>query len=226
MVVSAILVIPVSVPSKPEARNRPFFQDFKDGWAHLSSGQGKPLLQLAVFSSMQAFFSGAPALLITLAAATLFASSSAAYGILFTLFMAGGVAGGLILGHLNPRRHLGPLLAGALLIEGALLYLTLLLVPNLLASGVGWFAVGIFDVAFYTGYIAYLQAKTPEGLLGRTTSNMYLFRGMSRATGALVVGALAAVLGVVALGDMVAVVFVAVALVCPLALPAVRHLEF
>jgi MFS family permease len=225
MGVSAILSIPISAPAPKQARDQPIFQDFTDGWKHLMAEPRRPLMQLAVFSALQAFFSGAPALIITLASSTIFTNSSTAYAILFTAFMAGGLVGGLALGQLNPRRHLTPLLVGALLAEAGLIVLTLRLSPNLIESAVGWFTVGMFDVAFYTGYIAYLQAKTPDGLLGRTTSNMYLFRGMSRATGALLVGAMA-FLGAVTLGTMVALVFVAVAVASPLVLPAVRHLEF
>jgi MFS family permease len=225
MGVSAVLSIPISAPAPKQAKDHPLFQDFTDGWKHLMGEPKRPLMQLAVFSALQAFFSGAPALIITLASSTLFANSSATYAILFTTFMAGGLVGGLLLGQANPRRHLTALLVGALLAEGGMIVLTLRLSPNLIESAVGWFVVGMFDIAFYTGYIAYLQAKTPDGMLGRTTSNMYLFRGTSRATGALLVGALAFI-GVMSLGYMVAIVFIAVAVISPLVLPAVRHLEF
>ena len=81
-------------------------------------------------------------------------------------------------------------------------------------------------MAFYETVIVFLQASTPTALLGRTLSDVYLFRGGSRAIGALVLGALLTVLAPGVLGVVLAVAFVSVALGVPAALPKLRRLAF
>ena len=73
-------------------------------------GEGRPLLLLSLMDGVRGFVSNGPALLITLAANVIFRDPAQAYGVLFTVYIVGGVASGLIWGHINPRHRVGPLL--------------------------------------------------------------------------------------------------------------------
>lgn len=226
MAAGALLSLPLSAPRAGPPAAGGLLPSFREGWAHLVGGEQRPLVQLAVFSSLQAFFSGAPVLLITYLAAERFSSPAVAYALLFTSFVLGGILGSLGVGRTNLRGHVTALMSGAVALEGLLLIAVPGVAPDLLASLVGWFGVGVLDVVFYTAYIAYLQARTPPALVGRTMTNLYFFRGSSRALGTVVVGTLAALVTLQVLGATVGTVFLLVAILAPLALPAVRHLAF
>lgn len=222
---AGLLAIPLSAP-QTVGSGRSLRDDFLDGWRQLLSGEGRPGFHLSVFSGLQAFFSSAPSLLIAALASTSFHHSAGSYGLLFTAFGIGSVAGGLVLGGANPRSRLLLVLSGSTVAEGALIALGATIAPALLASAGAWFAIGAVDVLFFTGCLAYFQATTPKGLFGRVWADFYLFRGGSRAAGAVVVGLLAGLLGPVGLGYLVAVGWVLIGVAAPLALPGVRRLRF
>jgi hypothetical protein len=223
--VAAGFAVGVSAPQAARGASS-FRTDFVDGWKHVLGGVQRPLLQLSSFSAAQAFFSSAPVLLIALAASTEFSHPAESYGILFTAFAIGGVVGGITLGQLNPRRHLGWIWIGASITGGGLIVLAVLAAPQLIESIGTWFLVGLIDVAFYQVLMVFFQATTPAPLLARTLTNTYVFRGSSRSAGALVVGALALTLSVPALGGVVGSVFIGVGLIGWVALPVVRRMRF
>lgn len=223
-VAAALLALPVRAPSGPTGGGLGFLGELREGWRYLA---GHPASRdLIGFSALQGFFSPAATLLIALYASALFAAPARSYGILFTAYSVGGVIGSLGLGQLNPRRRLFAILASVTLAEGIAIAASTLAAPQILPSVATWFLVGAIDVAFYVVTIVYFQATAPAPLLGRTLSNAYLFRGGSRAMGAVVVGAIAALLAPAQVGGVVASGFVLVAGVALLAFPRLRSLAF
>lgn len=218
---AAFLTVPPSAP-----RGRPLLEEFRDGWAYLLGRAERLLLRLSAFSAVEAFFAVAPPLLILALSDRTFADPALSYGVLFTAFAAGGVAGSLVLGQLNARRRLAALLLGATVVEGLLIVAAVSVAPALWASVPIWFAIGGIDVVAYTTLTVYLQATTPPELLGKTLTNQYLFRGGARSAGALCVGALAAALLPFEVGAVVGVGLVATGLVTPVVLPQLRRLAF
>ncbi len=221
----AVFALPIRAPLGASTRTG-YLDELRDGWRYLSAGDGHPRLQFVAFSSAQGLFSAAPALLIALLAASRFDAPASSYGILFTAFAIGGVVGSLAIGQLNPRQRLTEFLVGIGLVEGGLVVVAVQAAPMLWPSIAAWFAVGAFDVGFYTAYIAYLQATTPPPLVARTLTNAYFPRGGARAIGGLLVGVLALSLSATTLGVIVGGAFVAAALAGPALLPAVRRLRF
>jgi hypothetical protein len=223
--VGALLAIPIrAVAESPPSRG--YFAEMADGWKYLAGGESRQRLQLVAYATAQGFFSAAPALLIALLAAQRFPNPATSYGILFTAFAIGGVLGSLLLGQVNPRKHLAALLVGVSVAEGLLVIVAVGAAPLLIPSIGAWFSVGVFDVGFYTAYIVYFQATTPAAMVARGLTNAYFPRGTSRAIGGLVVGLLAVSLTPFALGALVGAVFVAVGFAGPALLPAVRRLGF
>jgi hypothetical protein len=221
----AFLAIPVSVPRRPSPP-KSIAEDFTAGWRFITGGPRRPLLQLSIFSAAQALFSAAPPLLIALLATSRFPNPALSYSVLFTVFAIGGIAGSIGLGQWNPRRRLPEIWIGVSIAEGLLILAAVLVAPALGWSVIVWFWVGVVDVAFYTALIVFFQATTPAGMLGRALNNTYVFRGSSRAVGALVVGVLATSLGAVQLGGLVGGVLILVGITGPFVFPAVRKLTF
>ncbi|MCI4369144.1 MAG: MFS transporter, partial [Thermoplasmata archaeon] len=224
-VLAGALALPLDLPV-PATAPAGFASDLVVGWRHLRSPEGRPALELSIFSGMEGFVSSAPPLLIALIAATRFGDPTAAYGVLFASFAIGGAVGGLLLGGANPRRSLAYVLIGATIIEGALIVVSVGVPPTLFDNAPAWFGVGIADIAFYTSTLVYFQATTPAAVLGRTVANAYLLRGGARAAGAVVVGALALTLTPMVLGTWVGLLCVGIGVFGTLALPNVRRLAF
>jgi hypothetical protein len=224
-VAAALCILPLRAPSGPRPPVR-FLDAMRDGWRYLLRTTSPPLLSLVSFSAFEAFFSAAAPLLIAILTYRSFSDPSRAYALLFSAFAIGGIAGSFALGELAPRRRIAATLIVASAAEGILLALAILAAPSLLWSFPAWVAVGFVDVAFYEVVLVFLQATTPGPLLGRTVANAYLFRGGSRALGALVLGAILVVLAPGVVGLLLAAVFVGVALVFPAVVPSVRRLAF
>ncbi|MCI4351873.1 MAG: MFS transporter [Thermoplasmata archaeon] len=222
---SAAIVIPLSLPSVRTATTG-LLQDFWDGWRELGRGKGHPLLQLAVFSSAQGFFTGAGPLLITLLTQQQFVNPTFSYALLFTAFTVGGVAGGLILGYVNPRTRISWVMFGSTAAEGLLILAAVHAAPLIVPSLILWFFTGVMAAGFYQAYLTYLQARVPTDRFGRVLTNLYLFRGIPTALGALTVGALAALWGAPMLGWVIALTYLLCAVVGPALLPGVRRLTF
>lgn len=200
--------------------------EFRAGWEFLFGGPGRPLLQLSIYSAFQSFFTAAPAILLPVLASERFSVPAGAYGVLFTAFAVGSGLGVLVLGHTNPRRWLGLVLGIGPIAEGLLFIVAIYAAPQLLASAFGWFAVGAVDGIFFATWLVYLQAVAPRDLVARTITNSYVFRGSSRAVGAITIGFLVAALPLAWVGDVIGVFMVLVGAAGMLALPVIRRLRF
>jgi hypothetical protein len=221
---AAAFALPVVVPQVRVARA--WFRELVDGLRAFVDGAGRPLVALASFAAAEGFFSAGPALLILAVANDHPSGGATTYGILFTAFAIGAVVGSVVLGAANPRAKLGTLLFLSSGAEGVLVVAAVLLAPLGALSAPLWFAVGAVDIVFYQAVLVYLQATTASTLVGRTLTNTYLFRGSGRATGAVVLGAMLAVLPVLSVGWLVGAAFVAVAAVFALLAPALRRIAF
>ncbi len=186
---AAVLLVPVRILAEPSPE-RNLWRSFRDGWRWLARPEGRPLLRLAGFFAATTFFSAAPPLLIELFASRRFAHPTTAYGILFTSEILGAVVAGLLISRLNPRRRLGPLIAGAVMAEGAAIALGVAVAPVLAPSALAWFLAGWAGGVPATIVYAYQQTVSPPGLLGRAISNLYLLPGIASSAGAVALGAL------------------------------------
>jgi Major Facilitator Superfamily len=222
---AAVCILPLRAPSPPRAAGR-FMDEMRDGWRYLVRTREPRVLSLVTFSALEAFFSAAAPLLITVLTYRSFSDPSRSYALLFSAFALGGIGGSLALGEIAPRRWIASTLIVASASEGVLLLGAIAAAPSLGWSLPAWAAVGFVDVAFYQVVVVFLQATTPTPLLGRTLSNAYLFRGGSRAIGALALGALLTFVAPGVLGLLLAAVFLAVAFVVPAVVPSIRRLAF
>jgi DHA3 family macrolide efflux protein-like MFS transporter len=220
-----VIVVPLSLPSARKVATG-LLEDFWEGWRELGRGPGRPLLQLAVFSSAQGFFTAAGPLLITLLTQRKFVDPTFSYALLFTAFTVGGVVGGLILGAVNPRKWVSLVMFGSTAAEGILIVAAVYAAPSLGPSLVLWFLTGVFAAGFYQSYMTYLQAKAPPDRFGRVLTNLYLFRGIPTALGAAAVGVLAVLWGAPTLAWVIAATYVLCAILGPILLPGIRRLSF
>ncbi len=222
---AGLVALGVDVPRVVRAI-RSVGEEFRAGWQYLFEGSGRPLLQLSLYSAFQSFFTAAPAILLPVIASEKFAVPAGAYGLMFTAFAIGGGLGVLVLGQTNPRRWLGLVLGIGPIAEGLLFVGAIYAAPQLLASALGWFAVGAVDGIFFATWLVYLQATAPPQLVARTITNSYFFRGSSRAAGAIAIGFLIAAVPLAWVGATIGVFMVLVGAVGILALPVIRRLRF
>jgi MFS family permease len=222
---AALIVIPLSIPSTRTVVTG-LLEDFWNGWKELGRGVGRPLLQLAVFSSIQGFFVAAGPLLITFLTQREFVDPTFSYALLFTAFTVGGVVGGLILGYLNPRTWVSLVMFGSTAAEGVLIVAAVYAAPAIGPSLILWFLTGLFAAGFYQAYMSYLQGAIPGDRFARVLTNLYLFRGIPTALGAAAVGVLATLWGAPILAGVIALTYVLCAVVGPLVLPGIRRLSF
>ncbi|HTS33316.1 MAG TPA: hypothetical protein VMI55_05190 [Thermoplasmata archaeon] len=209
----------------PRSEERSYLGGFREGWAYLTSAEGRPLLQLGVLDAVVGFFSTAPPVLVTVFADRSFPDPGLAYGILFTSFVIGGVAVDLTLGYFNPRRRVGLVLVGGLLGGAVALALVGHAPPSLVGTAAVWVLAGGALGAYSSGKVTFEWGFIPRDRLARVTSNLYTFPGVSGAVGAVVLGFLASRLSGLAVAEIVAGVLGA-AVVLAVALPAVRRFSF
>ena len=196
-----------------------------EGWSIMGRGNGRPLLQIGGFFAAEGFFLGAPLLLITLFASRGFGGSSYAYGLFFTAYMVGVVASGLAVGRMNPRRYVGPFLAGATIAQGATILLAVLALPWLVPSAVVWFLVGLAAGVPSTLLYSYLQAVAPPEAVGRLVSSFELFPAGASAFGAVALGILATTVSPTSLGIGTGLGLAVVGIIA-IVVPAVRRMRF
>lgn len=222
--VGALLAIPLLI--HPGLKVRPsFWGSFVDGWRTIANEPGKPLLQLASMDAVRGFFSSAPALFITLFSVARFATSGEAYSILFVADVVGGVMAGVALGFLNPRSKTGLIMVGSLFASG-LIFAVLGEMPALLfLVGTGWLLAGFTTSSYTDAKYTFLRGSVDRDRLGRVTSNLYLFPGVSSAVGALVLGFFANTTGPLTFGLVVGAGFLIAGLL-GVVLPGVRALRF
>ena len=78
------------------------------------------------------------------------------------------------------------------LVVGGIAFAVVGAVPPLLAMvALAWLLIGLFSSAYVGAKYAFLRGSIDPNKLGRVTSNMYLFPGISSAIGALVLGVIA-----------------------------------
>ncbi len=221
---SAALLLPVAIPSVP-TRVRRLLGSFAEGWSFLWKQAGRSLLKVGALFAAWGFFVGAPALLITLFANREYAASSFDYGVLFTAYMIGVIASGIAVGRINPRRHIGKFLIGAMVAQGVTMTLAVVTLPLLLPSAGLWFLVGLASGVPSTLVYAYFQAIAPPDAVGRIVSDLEFFPSATAALGAVVLGLLATTISPATLGLYMGFSLVFVGLIA-LGVPAVRRMRF
>lgn len=205
--------------------DRSFGESFRQGWRTTFAGKGRPLLQLASVDAIRGFFTSGTALFITLLAVTTFALSSSAYALLFTIYIVGGVAADLTLGWLNPRGRAGVIMVGAVLASGLAFLIVGALPAVLVLTAILWLFIGLFVTAYSDAKYAFLRGSVDPGQLGRVTSNVFTFSGISGAVGALVLGELAGSVSPLDFGFVLGVGFLAAGILAVL-LPGVKLLRY
>lgn len=224
LIAATLLALPLSIPAPPGAREA-FLKSFRDGWRRLGEGPSKPLLQLLAVDTLRGFWINGPALLITLLANAVFPDAAASYGALFVAYVVGEVSADLILGRWNPRHLVGPILLATLFGTAVLVGVAVILPPVIPLGAAAWFAVGFGIEGYYDAKYSYLRGEVAPQVLGRVTSNLWLFPGLMSAVGAVLIGALAGGVSPALLGGLVAAGFLAAALL-GLALPGFRRLRY
>lgn len=226
--VAAVLSIWVTTRGTPVASGS-VRAALADGWrAIFDPKEERPMARFSFYVALQGFFAPGPVLLLTLLASSDFAlhEQQTAYGVFFVAFVLGGSFLGILLGQWNPRRSVGRLLLLSPVVGAVLLFLTPYLVPDLATSAVAWFAAGGAMLSFETLYFVYVQASSPPEAVARNTANVFFFRGVSRAAGALALGALATVVAAPALGATLAIGLLVVAMAGILMGERLRRLQF
>jgi MFS family permease len=223
-VAGAVALFIPAVPRPPSPRG--LLEGLRDGFRYLATPGAASLRELAAYGALQGAVSLAPPLLITLLSARSYAAPAATYGILFTSYAVGGVVGSLALGQWNPRRRLAAVVLGASAMEGALVLAAVAAVPALPPSIAAWFGVGMVDGVLWQVLLSYVQSRAPRELLGRTITDVYVFRGTARAAGAVALGALGVILAPGALGLVVGAIFLGIAATGYLAFGALRNLAY
>ena len=224
LAVGTVLAIPLSIPT-PKITRQTWWTGFREGWTHFRGEQGRPLRHLSLQQFVVGFFVSTPTLLMTLYVGRFFAGSQATYAGLYVAYLLGGLVIGLVLGHLNPRGYIGPVVIGAIFVMGIALLGAEVAVASLLLSLVVWCVVGAANTARVQGTWTYVQGRFEPGVLARVTMNVYLFTGVASAIGAIVIGSLSTVWDPAMLTDLVSFGFIGSA-VLGLALPETRALAF
>jgi len=223
LALSAALLVPVAIPSVP-TRVRRLFGSFAEGWSLLWRESGRSLMKIGSLFAAWGFFTGAPALLITLFANREYGASSFDYGLLFTAYMVGVIASGIAVGRTNPRRYVGKFLIVAMVAEGVTIALAVVTLPMLLPNAAVWFLVGLASGVPSTLVYAYFQAVAPPEAVGRIVSDLELFPSATGALGAVVLGVLATVVSPMNLGLYMGLALVVVGVVA-FGVPTVRRMR-
>lgn len=225
-VVAAVLAINVSTKGTRFASGS-VLEALREGWRTLvDPKEERPLARFSFYVALQGFLAPGPVIVVTELAAEVFVAHQFAYGVLFVSFVLGGSALGVLMGQVNPRRSVGRWLLVSPVVGAGLIFLAPRLAPDLLPSIPVWFGVGGAMLSFETLYMTYLQASSPPDAVARNTANVFFFRGISRAAGALVLGALATFLVAATLGDLLAGGLLAVAAVGLVLGERLRTLKF
>ncbi len=201
------LAIPLSIPT-PRIVAQTWWSGFREGWGHFRGEQGRPLRHLSLLQFVLGFFVTAPTLLMTLYVGKFFAGSQERYAGLYVAYLLGGIVVGLIVGRVNPRGYIGPVVIGAIFVMGIALLGAEVAVASLAASLVVWFVVGATNTARVQGTWTYVQGGFGPEVLARVTMNVYLFSGLASAIGAVLVGAGSTLVSPEVLTDLVALGFI------------------
>ena len=204
LVAGTLLALPVAIPSREGPRGERFLAALREGWGYFRTSSSQVLRALVPVELLRGFLFAGPTLLITLIATVSLRSDRSAYGLLYAGWVLGGIALGLALGELNPRRRVGHVLVAALFAEGGATLVAVLLAGQPLVAVVAWFVAGAAAGAYTNTKYSFLRGAFPAGSLARISSNLYLFTGSASALGALLLGSLAGELPVETFGVLVA----------------------
>ena len=227
-VVILLAAIIVTLPLSLRVENpptTPFWETFRRGWDAFRGSTGRTFRALATMETYLGFFTTLPALLVTAIAYQRFADPAGAYGILITLFALGGSAAGIVVGHYNPRRSVGfilllcPVLAGVFMLALVPSSNSIVIVGALLAL------VGAALTVRYTAKFTWVQGSYPPEILGRLSSNVYLFTGATASIAVLLVGTLSLTVSLSTLLLLTGVGLIAGGVLC-LALTPIRQMAF
>lgn len=224
MIGATLLALPVRIPTA-EVTLQSWWKGLQEGWALFRGETGRALRHLSVQQFLLGFFVATPTLLMTLFVGRFFAGSQSTYASLYVAYVVGGIIIGLVLGHLNPRRQIGPILIGSIFVTGLILLGAEVAVVSLALSLAAWFAAGVANTARSTATWTWVQGRYEGNVLARVTMNIYLFTGISSAIGAFAVGELSTRWSVSLLTGFVAAGFIASALL-GLLLRETRRLAF
>lgn len=181
MILGAILTL--LLPPLKIKDGRKLESGIRGGWLYTLKNN-RPLLLLSLLALPAfSFFSSTPVVAIT----DIFAERSTLYySIAFSLYSAGAMGIGIIIGRINPNRT-GTLIFLTLAISGVFFSLSVLATTLLPVAFVFWFLFGMFFEGWAPLYETYLQSVTEKEMLGRVASNLYTFRGITATAGAFLV---------------------------------------
>ncbi len=219
-----VVTLPLSlrIDNPPTTR---FWETFRHGWDAFRGEAGRAFRALSIMETYLGFFTTLPALLVTAIAYQWFAHPAAAYGALITVYALGGSLAGIVVGHYNPRRSVGLILVLCPTIAGVFV---LALVPSsgsaLLVGGL-LAIVGAALTVRYTAKYTWVQGSYSPDVLGRLTSNLYLFTGATASVAVLLVGTLSLEVSLANLLLLTGIGLLGGGVLC-VALPAIRRLAF
>jgi len=227
-VVILLAAIVVTLPLSLRVDNPPttrFWETFRHGWDAFRGEAGRTFRALAVMETYLGFFTTLPALLITAVAYQWFANPAGAYGALITAYALGGSLTGIVVGHYNPRRAVGLILVLCPTIAG-IFTLALVAFPSS-----GWLigallaVVGAALTVRFTAKYTWVQGSYPPEVVGRLSSNLYLFTGATASIAVLLIGTLSLEVSLANLLLLTGIGLIGGGILC-VALPAVRRMAF
>lgn len=219
MLLSGILssFIPLIVEKGSKRHSEGFFY----GWKYVFTGN-RTLLMLSLVLVVFAFFSIVPVEGIT----DIFVSSSTFwYTVMFSSYYIGSIIAGITLGSFFPKRNTGKVLIASLSVSGLLMFLSVNLHFYYLPDMAMWLLLGFNFRMYTTLYSSYLQSTTEKELIGRTASNLYLFRGLSAAVGAIYLPFFISEYGLLNSFEYFGVFIIAAALVIAIFAPSIRNMS-
>jgi predicted MFS family arabinose efflux permease len=203
--VSAVLVMLSRRRPPGPAADTPaagFFRQLTDGWSTIR--RTKPLAAILAIECVAAVAQGVFLVLFVVYVVSVLRASDAEVGLLRGVQAIGGILGGLLVGILIRRLSTRVLVGYGFLLFGALALVTWNFSPISTASAfyVGFFiAMGIPGVATMAGLITIVQTVSPPNAIGRVIATMQTAMQAAQGIGLLAAGLLADRLGVVAVLD-------------------------
>ena len=185
-----VAALPVSLRIAPAARER-LWESFVRGWDAFRGDTGRAMRRLAAVEAFSGIFVAIPVLIVTAIAYQRFSHPAAVYGALATAFTLGGSFAGIAVGHFNPRRSVGWLLAVSPVVAGVGLLALAVAPPSELLLGGILAGVSAALAARFTAKYSWVRAVSTPEALGRLTANLYLFTGVAGAAAVALAGAFA-----------------------------------
>lgn len=223
-VVSALSLVFVRIPEReaaPPGEEQGWLAETRAGFRFLFRENEGVLAAFTFTVAGMTLFAGAFWSLMVVLAEQAFGLGSEGTGFLNAAYGAGGLLGGFLVGPIVGKLRLGPAFIWGV-IAGHLIMLLFGLSPAGALPFVVLIIVGITDVFSEISATTLLQTATPNHLLGRVFGAFQWALVLATLVGALIVGPLADVIGPRATTVLLALVGLAILLVC---LPRLRKLE-